>query len=480
MTTSRAPAPFVGAVLDIFGLEPDARALLHEGRWYRYRDLTAAVDTVRDSLRELDVGEGTPVGAVLPNSPAAVAALVAIFSLGATAVTLSPRRVEEELVGAPALRATVRAAPGAPADLSTALSTEPGADADIRCFPGIAVLMRTSGTTGEPKRIEVSYGAIDASLAGVRKLAGRSEAPRIKESVNIVCFPLLHLAGLLPLFITLMSGRRTALMPKFEPVEAARLIREHRISSAALNPTALSMLLDADVDAEDLASLRFVRTGSAPLSPELAVAFEEHFGTRVIQAYGQTETGGEIIGWRPADHEDFGVEKRGSVGRPHPGIEVAIVSPNRSPDDELLPAGASGELWVRGIPGTDEWRRTGDLAHVDDDGFVWIEGRADDVIICGGFNIAPLAVERVLAAHPSVHEAAVVGIDDVRLGQVPVGVVTARSELDPEELRAWCREHLEPYQVPRRFVLVPELPRNEIGKVHRPSVTELATDNVAE
>ncbi len=474
VTTSPAPAPFVGAVLDIFAVDPEAPALLHEGRWYRYRDLTAAVDSLRDSLRALGVGAGTPVGVVLPNSPAGVVTLVAVFSLGATAVTLSPRRVDKELVGAPPLRAIVRADTGAPDDLRTAVHVDPDADQADESFAGVAVLMRTSGTTGEPKRIEVTYDAIDASLAGVRKLAGGTREPGLKESVNIVCFPLLHLAGVLPLFITLMSGRRTALMAKFEPVEAARLIRDHQISSAALNPTALSMLLDAEIDPGDLASLRFVRAGSAPLSPELAATFEDRFGTRVIQAYGQTETGGEIIGWRPADHEEFGTEKRGSVGRPHPGVEVAIVTPERTPDDGALTAGESGELWVRGVRGTEGWHRTGDLAHVDEDGFVWIEGRADDVIICGGFNIAPLAVERALAAHPSVDEAAVVGVDDARLGQVPVGVVTGRADLDPDALQAWCRERLEPYQVPRRFVIVPELPRNEIGKVHRPSLAELA------
>lgn len=477
---------FMEAIDDVFGLDPAAPALCHRDRWYTYGDLTAAVDDLADTLGERGAGAGSPVALVLPNSPAGVVGLLAIFRLGATAVTLSPRRSDVDFARGPETAAHVTAETGAPADLSSAISVESGAGTRVRRFPGVAVLMATSGTTGEPKRLEVTYDSIDASLAGVRSLAARnngsSGGPALKDSVNLVCFPLLHLAGLLPLFITLMTGRRTALMAKFEPVEAARLIREHHISSAALNPTALSMLLDADIEPSDLESLRFARAGSAPLSPALAERFENTFGTAVLQAYGQTETGGEIVGWKPADHAEFGAVKRGSVGRPHPGIEIAVVAPGTRPEEDTLPTGSSGELWAAGIRGIDGWHRLGDVGRVDADGFVWIEGRADDLIICGGFNIAPLHVERTLEQHPAVKEAAVVGVPDERLGQIPVAVLATghNGAVDPDALRDWCRDRLEHYQVPRRFVIVDALPRNEIDKVHRPSVTELATANLSE
>ncbi|MEZ5169959.1 MAG: AMP-binding protein [Acidimicrobiia bacterium] len=477
---------FMEAIAEIFSLDPDAPALGHGDRWYSYGELSVAVGDLVDRLDELGVGAGSPVALVLPNSPAGVVGLLAVFRLGATALTLSPRRAGAEASAAPATMALVTAHPGAPDDLECAITVEKGADSRVQQFPGVAVLMGTSGTTGEPKRLEVTYESIDASLAGVRALAARNDSssrgPALKTSVNLVCFPLLHLAGLLPLLITLMTGRRTALMAKFEPLEAARLVREHRISSVALNPTALSMLLDADIDPSDLASLRFARAGSAPLSPEVAERFEERFGTAVLQAYGQTETGGEIVGWRPTDHAEFGAVKRGSVGRPHPGIEIAVVAGASNPDAGILPVGSSGELWARGIRGIEGWHRLGDVGRVDADGFVWIEGRADDLIICGGFNIAPLHVERTLEQHPAVKEAAVVGIPDERLGQIPVAVLATDDGVaaDLEEIRGWCRDHLEHYQVPRRFVTVDALPRNEIDKVHRPSVTELATTNLSQ
>ncbi len=150
------------------------------------------------------------------------------------------------------------------------------------------------------------------------------------------------------------------------------------------------------------------------------------------------------------------------------------MSAGAAPEDGGLATGESGELWLHGVRGRDGWHRTGDIARVDDDGFVWVEGRADDIILCGGFNIAPLGIEHVLERHPAIQEAAVVGVPDRRLGQIPVAVVVERSPVSDDELGAWCRDHLEVYQTPRRYVRVAALPRNDAGKVHRPSTREHA------
>jgi len=470
---------FVSAIRDVLQIDPDARALVFERQWLTYGAIVQAVDVVDRQLAGAGIGPGAAVATVLPNSPAGVVAVLAAMFRNACVVPLSPRRADADLGTVQPVAAVMRPESDDAASLSWTI--EHGApDAPLR--EGVAALLATAGTTGPPKRIPVTYASIDASLAGTRSKAGRKGRSGLRDDVTIVCFPLAHLSGLVPLLITFLTGRRVALMSKFEPREAAAIVNEHGITSLALNPTTIAMLLDGDVDPADLATLRFIRSGSAPLSPDLAAAFEDRFGVKVMQAYGQTETGGEVIGWSLAEWDEFGATKRGSVGRAHPGIEVRIREPGGSAEDAGLATGETGELWLRGVRGRDGWHRTGDIARVDDDGFVWVVGRADDIIVCGGFNIAPLAVEHVLERHPAIHEVAVVGTPDRRLGQAPIAVVVERAGacVTDEELDAWCREQLEPYQVPRRYVRVPALPRNDVGKVHRPSIREHALTAAAE
>jgi acyl-CoA synthetase (AMP-forming)/AMP-acid ligase II len=179
--------------------------------------------------------------------------------------------------------------------------------------------------------------------------------------------------------------------------------------------------------------------------------FRDRFGISVLNGYGQTELGGEVIGWSAADSKTYGDDKLGAVGRPHNGVEACI--------DE------SGELLVR-IPGRfDQWQHTGDFGRIDDDGFVWIDGRVSDMINRGGLKVHPAEVEEVLCLSPSVREAAVVGAPDERLGEVPVAFIVERAPVTDVELEESCRTHLAPYKVPVRFERVDELPRNENGKL---------------
>jgi acyl-CoA synthetase (AMP-forming)/AMP-acid ligase II len=227
------------------------------------------------------------------------------------------------------------------------------------------------------------------------------------------------------------------------------------------------VMLADDERIDDLAPLRYVRSISSPLSPLQARRFRDRFGIRVLNGYGQTELGGEVVGWSAADSKVFGDAKLGSVGRPHAGVEVDV---------------DSGELLVR-IPGrTDGWHRTGDVARIDEDGFVWIEGRVSDMVNRGGLKVHPVEVEEVLRLSPAVADAAVVGVPDDRLGEVPVAFVVPAgraggpapvggsgpaAQVDDAELEALCRRHLAPYKVPVRFQAVGALPRNEAGKLLR-------------
>jgi acyl-CoA synthetase (AMP-forming)/AMP-acid ligase II len=237
------------------------------------------------------------------------------------------------------------------------------------------------------------------------------------------------------------------------------------------------LVLAAGVDRNKLSSVKAVFAGTAPLPADLAQRFEEAYGIPVLSVYGATEFGGGVAGWTLEDHRRFGAAKRGSVGRTHPGIDIRIVDPATGADvakDEV------GVLELRGrqlrAETADGWVRTTDLATLDSDGFLWIRGRADDVIIRGGFKVSTGAVADVLRAHADIGDAVVIGMPDARLGQVPVAAIepaSAETVLDPEELTAYCRARLTPYQVPARFVVMPELPRTPSMKISAPRVREL-------
>jgi acyl-coenzyme A synthetase/AMP-(fatty) acid ligase len=225
----------------------------------------------------------------------------------------------------------------------------------------------------------------------------------------------------------------------------------------------------------DLAPLKIVRSITAPLSPVQAARFRDKFGVIVLNSYGQTELGGEVVGWSAADAREWGETKLGSVGRPLPGIDVTIV------DDEVVvrtPTTAARNIDAAFLDRLTEdgWFHTGDLGWLDADGFLWLDGRVSDMINRGGLKVFPGTVEDVLVAADGVREAAVVGVPDERLGEVPWAfVVRADESVSEDGLLAWCRERLTPYRVPARIVFIERLPRNDVGKVVKRELAELAT-----
>jgi long-chain acyl-CoA synthetase len=236
----------------------------------------------------------------------------------------------------------------------------------------------------------------------------------------------------------------------------------------------MTMLCDAP-DVTSLAPLKYVRSITAPLTPGQARRFRDRFGVQVLNCYGQTELGGEVVGWTAADLRDFGDRKLGAVGRPHAGVTVRVLGE----DAGELPAGRTGELWIRSPFAAGQaaqaasaaagFLRTGDLGRLDDDGFLWIEGRTSDVINRGGLKVLPQEVEEVLRRHPQIADACVAGVPDERLGEVPVAWIRLLPGTPPDEaaLRAFVRQSLAAYKVPVAVRLVGDFPRNEIGKVLR-------------
>jgi acyl-CoA synthetase (AMP-forming)/AMP-acid ligase II len=295
---------------------------------------------------------------------------------------------------------------------------------------------------------------------------------------NLVPVSLSLWAGIYQVLFAFRVGAPIVILPKFEPRAFAEVVRAFGIRSTVLPPPAMVMLCD-DPSITDLAPLRYVRSISSPLSPLQARRFRDRFGIAVLNGWGQTEIGGEIVGWSAADSKEFGATKLGSVGRPHAGVVVRAVDA----DGNDQPVDGSGELWVTTpslsagyADGTDlsdrlsadGWFRTGDIGRVDAEGFVWVEGRVSDMINRGGLKVFPAEVAEVLLLSPAIADAQVVGVPDDRLGEVPWAFVVPAPGADvptEAELEARCREHLAPYKVPVRFVAIAELPRNEIGKV---------------
>ena len=284
---------------------------------------------------------------------------------------------------------------------------------------------------------------------------------------NLIPVSLSLWAGIYQVLFAFRVGAPIVLMDTFETTTFATLVERFGIRSTVLPPAAMTMLSDDDAIV-DLAPLKYVRSITAPLSPLQARRFKERFGVFVLNGYGQTEIGGEIVGWSAADAKTFGDSKLGAVGRPHEGVTVRT-----NDDGELqvrtpaLSAGYADGADLSDRLTDDGWFRTGDIGRIDDDGFVWIEGRVSDMINRGGLKVFPEEVAEVLRLSPSVADAAVAGVPDDRLGEVPWAFVVAApgAVLDVGSLERLCREHLAPYKVPVRIEVVDALPRNEIGKI---------------
>jgi long-chain acyl-CoA synthetase len=275
------------------------------------------------------------------------------------------------------------------------------------------------------------------------------------------------------------------LLRKFDPALAVRAVLQHRINNLTINPSMMKMLLDGLPAGQDLGPVRYVSSGTAPLAPALREAFEARFSVPVLQSYGQTELSGAIAIENVRDVL-AGNRRPGSVGKPLHGMDVRILGS----EGGELPAGEDGEITVRsqaatvgylgdaGAPAVDPggWLRTGDIGHLDEEGYLYITGRLRSLIICGGFNVIPEEVEAAIIDGTEVTDAAVVGLPDPRLGEVPVAIVEPIADVDAVMARA--RDRLVPYKRPRFVFSVGALPRLPIGKVDKPAVSRLADELV--
>ena len=463
-------------------LPPDSPAIEYDQVWRTWGELGAAAWRIRGFVTAHPVGR-RQIGILLHNRPEQVAALLGVLLGGGTVVVINPSRGEDRtraditashlplIIGAPDdLAHLVTPAPGS----ATLAITDLGADPHLSTTAGrghhsgtaqsgVAVRMLTSGTTGPPKRIDITYDMLARSVIG-RDPESTPAPARPRSGVAIVNAPLVHIGGLFRILQCITEARPFVLLPRFQLEPWARAVRTHRPKAVSLVPAAVRAVLHSDLTSDDLSSIRVVTSGTAPLSAEDADAFHEKFGIPILTTYAATEFGGGVAGWTLADHRKYWDAKRGSVGRASGGARLRVVDE----DGTVLPPDRPGLLEV--APGqlgpSADWMRTTDLARIDDDGFLWILGRADQAIIRGGFKIMPDDVRNALERHPDVAGAAVVSRPDARLGEVPVAMVELRDSrtVTEADLSSYLRDRLAPYEIPAEIEIVPEIPRTPSGK----------------
>lgn len=336
----------------------------------------------------------------------------------------------------------------------------------------LAALLYTGGTTGRAKGVPLSHANLYWCGSTVA-LGSVADGP----SSTLLPLPLAHAYGLLVTCAALHGGdrRRLVLMRWFDPAGWVELAQRHRVQRTTLVPSMIQMLLAQPLEEADLSALTVVSSGAAPLAEEIRVEFETRVPSAAIyEGYGCTETA-SLVAANPV-----GARRAGSVGLPVPGCSVTI----RDDTDQELPPGRDGEICVRS-PGVttgywhapDEseaalrgaWLRTGDIGHLDADGYLYVVDRKKDLIIRGGFNVYPRDVEDVLLSHPAVAQAGVVGRPDGRLGEEVVAFVSLRpgATADTEELLRHARTRLAATKYPREITIVPAVPLTSVGKLDR-------------
>ncbi len=333
-----------------------------------------------------------------------------------------------------------------------------------------AVILYTSGTTGRPKGVMLSHRNLVANA-----ISGRGpEYEQRSEETHLAILPLAHAFGIVVLDVLYLSGVKQVMHPRFDPHAVLSAIERHRITAFAGVPAMfVALLYTPDADKYDTSSLQYCVSGSAPLPVNILEGFEQKFGCTIREGYGLSEGSAALTG-HAADME----RRSGSVGKPMENVEIQVVDEHDNP----LPIGEIGEVVACGpnvmqgyynMPDETQealrngWLHTGDMGRFDEDGYLYIVERKKDLIIRGGFNIYPRDIEEVLTAHPSVIEAAVVGVPSERMGEEVKAFVVTRNDIPAEELMAYSREKLANYKTPSQIEFVNALPRNAIGKIDK-------------
>src|SRR5215469_3568448 len=484
---------------------PGAVALITAGGSLTYSELASRVRRLANGLRALGVAKGDRVAWLGPNHPAFLESLFAAGLLGAALAPVNHRLDEAEIswiledikprvliqhapAGATAVRGpgfrhvVVGGSPDGAADFEALIAGSPGhAIEETVGLDDLCLLPHTSGTTGRPKGVMLTHGNVTWNVVNLLACADFRS-----NDVTIAVVPFFRVGGtgvnVLP--VLFMGG--TVVVPgDAHPDDILRLTERHRVSVGFGNPDILQSWVRSPCwPAADLSAVRFLITGGAPVPEPLIRAYLER-GLILLQGYGLSEAAPVALLLQP----ESALRKVGSAGTPPLLVDIKIVGPSGA---DVGP-GQAGELLVRGPnvmagywnrPGEtaaartpDGWLRTGDAARPDEDGYIWIIGRAADSFIVHGQMVHPGDVERVLLSHPAVADAGVVAGPESGPEQSVTAfvVVTPGAETTEQELLAWCREHLAAYQIPAHVTFADRLPRNSVGKLIRAELQKAIT-----
>ncbi len=484
-----------------------------------YAQLRERVDRLSHALATLGVRPGARIAVVAMNCPQYVETYYACAKLGATLVPLNYRAKREELAymlddsaasmvfvgerylqalqdvrdALPRLQHFICYGPKSEGVLeyeALLAQSEPEAITTNVNDDSPSLIIYTSGTTGKPKGVVLSHFALSSYVLNTVEPA----SPELHD-VQLVAVPFYHIAGATTILSSIFSGRTLAILPQFEAADWLSAVERERATHSFLVPTMLKRVIEhPDFSKSDLSSLKLLAYGAASMPYHVIRRAVELFSCGLMNAYGQTESTSTLTYLGPDDHRLAGsngaelerkLQRLRSVGRPMSDVEMAIVDPQ----GRALPAREAGEVAVRGdrimagyLGRTEEtasaiidgWLHTGDMGYLDEDGYLYLTGRANDLIIRGGENIAPGEIKAVLEEHPAIAEAAVVGVPSEEWGEeVKAAVVLKPGEVaGVKELQEHCRSRLASYKVPKHVVFVADLPRNSLGKVLKAELRE--------
>jgi len=493
---------------------PDQEILVFDGVQFTYGQLLDRVKRLASSLRDQGIGPGDRLAILQTNCHQYIEAYYATATLGATFVPLNYRAKPPELeYMITAAETKILLVGDRYVDLVNELkpnlhcvkdyvSMETSRD-DMLHYDALmesgspeieeaevdegdlSILMYTSGTTSLPKGVMLTYGGFTNYVIGTVEMADGT--PR---GTSLLCAPLYHIAGTMNIMTALWNGRKIAILRQFDTKEWLQAVETEKVTHAFVVPTMLKQLIDhPDFENHDLSSLQNVSYGGAPMAfPVIRKAIDMFpDSTGFVNAFGQTETNSTLTVLGPDDHKLNGtpeeVEKNlkrlTSVGKPLPDVEVQVLDE----DNAELPANEIGEVVIRtprvmkgyanqesataALLDENGWLHTRDMGYIDEDGYVYLVGRKDDIIIRGGENIAPAEIEAVLHAHPAVDEAAIIGAPDDDFGQKIVAFVALKKgqTADAEDISSFCKERLASFKKPEEINFLEELPKNPLGKV---------------